>query len=102
VVAKIEWHAGELFPRVGFIVTNLNQHSKNVVNLRANKPIDAKKLPDTQHPRRKAERRSRNVGKIIGSLTLQRCAINMGCDSSLDRFLAQPKWEMSVKACVRI
>ena len=31
VVAKIEWHAGELFPRVGFIVTNLNQHSKNVV-----------------------------------------------------------------------
>jgi len=23
VIAKIEWHAGELFPRVGFIVTNL-------------------------------------------------------------------------------
>ena len=22
VVAKIEWHAGELFPRIGFIVTN--------------------------------------------------------------------------------
>ncbi len=31
VVAKIEWHAGELFPRVGFMVTNLNKHSKNVV-----------------------------------------------------------------------
>jgi len=31
VVAKIEWHAGELFPRVGFIVTNLNKHSKHVV-----------------------------------------------------------------------
>ncbi|QDT91549.1 Transposase DDE domain protein [Gimesia algae] len=31
VVAKVEWHAGELFPRVGFIVTNLNRHSKNVV-----------------------------------------------------------------------
>ena len=31
VVAKIEWHAGELFPRVGFIVTNLTKHSKNVV-----------------------------------------------------------------------
>ena len=25
VVAKIEWHAGELFPRVGFIVTRLEQ-----------------------------------------------------------------------------
>ena len=32
VVAKIEWHVGELFPRVGFVVTNLTQHSKNVVN----------------------------------------------------------------------
>jgi hypothetical protein len=31
VVAKIEWHAGELFPRVGFIVTNLNKRAKNVV-----------------------------------------------------------------------
>ncbi len=31
VVAKIEWHAGELFPRVGFIVTNLNKQAKNVV-----------------------------------------------------------------------
>jgi hypothetical protein len=31
VVAKVQWHAGELFPRVGFIVTNLTKHSKNVV-----------------------------------------------------------------------
>ena len=31
VVAKVEWHAGELFPRVGFIVTNLTKQSKNVV-----------------------------------------------------------------------
>jgi len=30
-VAKVEWHAGELFPRVGFIVTNLKWHSKEVV-----------------------------------------------------------------------
>jgi hypothetical protein len=31
VVAKIEWHAGELFPRVGFIVTNLRWKSSNVI-----------------------------------------------------------------------
>jgi len=31
VVAKIEWHAGELFPRIGFIVTNLRWKSSNVV-----------------------------------------------------------------------
>ncbi len=31
VIAKIEWHQGELFPRVGFIVTNLSKVAKNVV-----------------------------------------------------------------------
>ena len=31
VVAKVEWHAGELFARFGFIVTNLTKQSKNVV-----------------------------------------------------------------------
>jgi hypothetical protein len=31
VVAKIEWHQGELFPRVGFIVTNLSRAAKNAV-----------------------------------------------------------------------
>jgi hypothetical protein len=31
VVTKVEWHAGELFPRVGFIVTNLRLKSSNVV-----------------------------------------------------------------------
>jgi len=31
VVAKIEWHAGELFPRIGFIVTNLTWRPKRVV-----------------------------------------------------------------------
>jgi len=32
VVAKVEWHLGELFPRVGFIVTNLTWWSNNVVD----------------------------------------------------------------------
>jgi len=31
VVAKVEWHQGELFPRVGFIVTNLRWWAKRVV-----------------------------------------------------------------------
>ncbi len=25
MVAKVEWHIGELYPRVGFIVTNLSR-----------------------------------------------------------------------------
>jgi len=31
VVAKVEWHQGELFPRVGFIVTNLRRSPRKVV-----------------------------------------------------------------------
>jgi hypothetical protein len=31
VVAKVEWHQGELFPRVGFIVTNLSRSDEGVV-----------------------------------------------------------------------
>ena len=32
VVANVEWHAGELFPRIGFIVTNLNRQAGSVVS----------------------------------------------------------------------
>ena len=31
VVAKVEWHAGELFPRIGFVVTNLRRPPKRVI-----------------------------------------------------------------------
>jgi len=31
VVAKVEWHPGELYPRVGFIVTNLSRPAVRVV-----------------------------------------------------------------------
>ena len=31
VVAKVEWHSGELYPRVGFIVTNMARPAENVI-----------------------------------------------------------------------
>src|SRR3954454_16292403 len=31
VVAKVEWHASELFPRVGFVVTDLRRSPKRVI-----------------------------------------------------------------------
>ena len=31
VVAKVEWHPGDLYPRVGFIVTNLSRPAERVV-----------------------------------------------------------------------
>jgi hypothetical protein len=32
VVAKVEWHQGELFPRVGFIVTNMSAGPEGLVD----------------------------------------------------------------------
>ena len=32
VVVKVEWHQGELFPRVGFIVTNMSAKAQGVVH----------------------------------------------------------------------
>ena len=32
VVAKVEWHQGELFPRLGFIVTNMSAKAQGVVH----------------------------------------------------------------------
>jgi hypothetical protein len=31
MIAKVEWHPGELYPRVGFIVTNMSRPAKRVV-----------------------------------------------------------------------
>jgi hypothetical protein len=33
VICKIEWHQGDLFPRVGFIVTNSKLSSKEVIKI---------------------------------------------------------------------
>ena len=33
VICKIEWHTGELFPRVGFIVTNSGQEDMDVIEI---------------------------------------------------------------------
>jgi hypothetical protein len=31
VIVNVEWHPGELYPRVGFIVTNMARAAENVV-----------------------------------------------------------------------
>jgi len=31
-VAKVEWHQGDLFPRIGFIVTNMSARARGVVH----------------------------------------------------------------------
>jgi hypothetical protein len=36
VIAKVEWHPGELYPRVGFIVTNLGWSPSTTSEAHAN------------------------------------------------------------------
>ena len=53
VIAKIEWHPGELFPRVGFIVTKLPMN-RECPELCVSGPVHA--VSDTQ-----ASKRSPNI-----------------------------------------
>jgi hypothetical protein len=39
VIANVEWHPGELYPRVGFIVTKMARSAKNVITLAMPEPI---------------------------------------------------------------
>jgi hypothetical protein len=39
VIAKVEWHPGELYPHVAFIVTKLARSAENVITLAVPEPI---------------------------------------------------------------
>jgi hypothetical protein len=72
VVAKVEWHNGELFPRVGFIVTNLSRPAKRVVrfyNQRARR----------NNGSRKARTRSNGRACPVTTLWKIRCGCNCSC-----------------------
>ena len=44
VVAKVEWHFGKLFPRVGFIVTNLRRKSKHIVEFYSQRGVAEQRI----------------------------------------------------------
>ena len=49
VVAKVEWHKGELFPRVGFIVTNLRRAREKVVKFYNGRGIAEQWIKEGKH-----------------------------------------------------
>ncbi len=49
VIAKVEWHQGELFPRVGFIVTNMSAKAKNVVRFYNRRGLCEQWIKDGKH-----------------------------------------------------
>jgi hypothetical protein len=73
VVAKVEWHAGELFPRVGFVITNLKWHSKRVVRFYNRRGTAEQWIKEGKSRMRPVQgpaehgRGSRQGGKIVAS-----------------------------------
>ena len=55
-MAKVEWHAGELYPRVGFIVTDLARPAEHVVTF--------------YNQRGTAEQLAYNVGNFMRTLAM--------------------------------
>jgi hypothetical protein len=49
VVAKIEWHQGELFPRTGFIVTNLKRKPEKVVRFYNKRGLCEQHIKEGKH-----------------------------------------------------
>src|SRR5262245_55304522 len=49
VVVKVAWHAGELFPRVGFLVTNLKGRAKKVVRFYNRRGTAAQWIKEGKH-----------------------------------------------------
>src|SRR5262249_29149376 len=45
VVVKIAWHAGDMFPRVGFLVTNLEGRAQKVVCFKRDRPGGSRPSP---------------------------------------------------------
>ena len=96
VVAKVEWHPGELVPRVGFIVTNLSRPTKRVVrsyNHRGTAEQHIKEGKNAINWTRLSSRKFRN--KAV-RLQLHALAYNLG---TFMRTLALPKevehWSMT-------
>ena len=72
VVAKIEWHPGELYPRVGFIVTNLARPAERLVafyNHRGTPPV----MPILRRQRRPPPL-AYNLGNFMRTLAMPKTA----------------------------
>ena len=49
IIAKIEWHAGELFPRTGFIITNLKRKPEKVVRFYNQRGLCEQHIKEGKH-----------------------------------------------------
>jgi hypothetical protein len=88
VVAKVEWHRGELFPRVGFLVTNLSWRSKNVVKFYNGRGTAEQWIKEGKHAVKWTKLSCRTFRDNQARLQLFALAYNLG---NFLRRLALPK-----------
>src|SRR5262245_1908554 len=72
VIAKVEWHPGELYPRVGFIVTNMSRPAERVVAF-YNKREDVRAMDQG------GQRRDQVDATVVPNVRRQRGAAPASC-----------------------
>jgi len=78
VVAKVEWHEGELFPRVGFIVTNMTGWSRKVVHFYNQRGTAEQWIREGKHAVKWTRLSCRNFRDNQARLQLFALAYNLG------------------------
>ena len=88
VVAKVEWHPGELYPRVGFIVTNLARPAKRVVTFYNQRGSAEQWIKEGKNAIKWTRLSCRTFAANAVRLQLHALAYNLG---NFARTLAMPK-----------
>ncbi len=88
VVAKVEWHPGELYPRVGFIVTNLARSAEGVVAFYNHRGTCEQYIKEGKNAIKWTRLSCRSFAANAVRLQLHALAYNLG---NFMRTLAMPK-----------
>ena len=98
-MAKVEWHPGELVPRVGFIVTNLSRPTKRVVAFYNHRGTAEQHIKEGKNAINWTRLSCRKFRNNAVRLQLHALAYNLG---NFMRTLALPKevehWSMTTVA----
>jgi hypothetical protein len=96
VVAKVEWHPGELYPRVGFIVTNLARSAEGTVTFYNRRGTCEQYIKEGKNAIKWTRLSCRTFAANAVRLQLHALAYNLG---NFMRTLAMPKtvetWSMT-------
>jgi hypothetical protein len=88
VVAKVEWHPGELYPRVGFLVTNLSRSAERVVAFYNGRGTAEQWIKEGKNAVKWTRLSCRSIAANAVRLQLHALAYNLG---NFLRTLALPK-----------